>query len=140
MTDNEIIKALECCLINAECDGCPMYDGKSHLENCETRLLRLCADLSIKRRSKTMFSRQDVIINTKIKDNEELIKLMQPICDFATKHDVSFDSGFDDKGNLIATYEAEGKTSAYCKGMVLEIKQMLKDAFNCKIDVLLYAY
>ena len=87
-----------------------------------------------------MFSRQDVRINTKIKDNEELIKLMQPICDFATKHDVSFDSGFDDMGNLVATYWAEGKTSAYCKGMVLEIKQMLKDTFNCKIDVLLYAY
>ena len=87
-----------------------------------------------------MYSRQDVRINTKIKDAETLIKLMQPICDFATKHDVSFDSGYDEKGNLVATYEAEGKTSAYCKGMVLEIKQMLKDTFNCKIDVLLYAY
>ena len=87
-----------------------------------------------------MYSRQDVRINTKIKDNETLIKLMQPICDFATKHDVGFDSGYDSQGNLVATYEAEGKTSAYCKGMVAEIKQMLKDTFNCKIDVLLYAY
>jgi galactokinase len=26
------------------------------------------------------------------------------------------------------------------KGMVAEIKQMLKDIFHCKIDVLLYAY
>ena len=42
-------------------------------------------------RSEMMFSRQDVRINTKIKDKEELIKLMQPICDFATKHEVSFD-------------------------------------------------
>ena len=66
-----------------------------------------------------MYSRQDVRINTKIKDNEELIKLLKPICDFATKHDVSFNSGFDEKGNLVVTYEAEGKTSAYCKGMVL---------------------
>lgn len=87
-----------------------------------------------------MFSRQDVRINTKIKDSETLIKLMQPICDFATKHDVSFDSGFDEKGNLVVTYWAEGRTSAYCKGLVLEIKQMLKDTFKCKIDVILYAY
>ena len=87
-----------------------------------------------------MFSRQDVRINTKIKDNEELIKLIQPICDFATKHDVSFDLGFDDKDNLVAIYRAEGKTSAYCKGMILEIKQMLKDTFHCKIDVLFYVY
>ena len=87
-----------------------------------------------------MYSRQDVRINTKITDNEKIINLAQPICDFATKHDVSFNIGYDDKGFLVATYEAEGKTSAYCKGMVAEIKQMLKDTFNCKIDVILYAY
>ena len=87
-----------------------------------------------------MYSRQEVMIHTKNKNEKELIKLLQPICDFATKHDIIFNSGFDESGNLVAIYETEGRTSAYCKGMVSEIKQMLKDAFNCKIEVLFYAY
>ena len=87
-----------------------------------------------------MYSRQDVRINTKITDEETLVKMVQPIIDFANKHDVAFNLGYGSGNGLVATYQAEGKTSAYCKGMVAEIKQMLKDTFNCKIDVLLYAY
>ena len=87
-----------------------------------------------------VFARQDVRINTKIKDENELVRLIEPICAFATKHDVAFNSGFNADNELVITYEAEGLTSAYCKGMVLEIKQMIKDAFKCKIDVMLYAY
>ena len=87
-----------------------------------------------------MYSRQDVKINTKITNEDVIKKLAQPICDFANKHDVVFNLGYGNDGTLMATYEAEGKTSAYCKGMVAEIKQMLKDAFNCKIEVLFYAY
>lgn len=86
------------------------------------------------------YSRQDVRINTKITDEETIVKMTQPILDFANKHDIAFNLGYGNDNGLVATYQAEGKTSAYCKGMVAEIKQMLKDAFNCKIDVLLYAY
>ena len=86
------------------------------------------------------YSRQDVRINTKITDEEALVKMAQPIIDFANKHDIFFNLGWDNNNGLVATYEAEGKTSAYCKGMVAEIKQMLKDAFHCKIDVTFYAY
>ena len=86
------------------------------------------------------YSRQDVRIHTKVKDEETLIKMAQPIIDFGNKHGIFFDLGWDDNNNLVATYEAEGITSAYCKGMVAEIKQMLKDTFNCKIEVLFYAY
>lgn len=86
------------------------------------------------------YSRQDVRINTKITDEETLVKMVQPIIDFADKHDVHFNLGLDSNDCLVATYEANGKTSAYCKGVVSEIKQMLKDIFHCKIDVLLYAY
>lgn len=86
------------------------------------------------------YSRQDVRINTKITDEETIVKMAQPILDFANKHDVAFNLGYGNDNGLVATYQADGKTSAYCKGMVAEIKQMLKDAFNCKIDVLLYAY
>ena len=86
------------------------------------------------------YSRQDVRINTKITDEETIAKMAKPIVDFADKHGVYFNLGYGNDGSLVATYQAEGKTSAYCKGMVAEIKQMLKDAFHCKIDVMFYAY
>ena len=87
-----------------------------------------------------MYSRQDVRIKTKITNEDTVRTLVQPICDFAGKHSVVFSIGYGKDNGLIASYEAEGKTSAYCKAMVAEIKQMLKDAFNCKIEVLFYAY
>ena len=86
------------------------------------------------------YSRQDVRINTKITDEETIVKMAQPILDFANKHNVAFNLGYGNDNGLVATYQAEGKTSAYCKGMVAEIKQMLKDIFHCKVDVLFYAY
>lgn len=86
------------------------------------------------------YSRQDVRIHTKITDETTLTKMTQPIIDFADKHGVYFDLGWDSNNCLVAMYQAEGKTSAYCKGMVAEIKQMLKDTFHCKIDVMFYAY
>lgn len=87
-----------------------------------------------------MYSRQDVKINTKITNEEMLAKMVQPIVDFTNKHDIYFELGFDSSNCVVATYGVEGRTSAYCKGMVAEIKQMLKDTFRCKIDVLLYVY
>lgn len=86
------------------------------------------------------YSRQDVRIHTKITDEATLAKMGQPIIDFADKHGVYFNLGRDDNNCLVAVYEAEGNTSAYCKGMVAEIKQMLKDIYKCKIDVMFYAY
>lgn len=86
------------------------------------------------------YSRQDVRINTKITDGKIIVERVQPILDFVNKHDATFNLGYNDNNDLVATYQAEGKTSAYCKGMIAEIKQMLKDAFNCKIDVVFYVY
>ena len=86
------------------------------------------------------YSRQDVRIHTKITDETTITRMAQHIIDWADKHDVYFNLGWDNSNCLVATYEAEGYTSAYCKGMVAEIKQMLKDTFRCKIDVMFYAY
>lgn len=86
------------------------------------------------------YSRQDVQIRTKISDEETLVKMAQPIIDFADKHGVYFELHWYHSNGISATYQAEGNTSAYCKGMVAEIKQMLKDIFKCKIDVMFYAY
>ena len=86
------------------------------------------------------YCRQDVIINTKITDEKIIVEIVQPILDFANKHDVAFNLGYNSNNGLMATYQAGGKTSAYCKGVVAEIKQMLKDIFKCKIDTTFYAY
>lgn len=87
-----------------------------------------------------MYSRQDVIIHTKITNKETIARMAKPIVDFVDKHGVYLNLRYIEDGRIVATYEAEGYTSAYCKGMVAEIKQMLKDTFHCKIDVQFYAY
>lgn len=87
-----------------------------------------------------MYCRQEVQINTKITDEEMIKTLVQPIVDFANKHEIGFTIGYKRENDLVSFYEAEGKTSAYCKGLVAEVKQMLKEVFNCKIQVLVYMY
>lgn len=86
------------------------------------------------------YSRQDIRINTKITDVKQLKTIASPVIEFANKHDIGFNMGFSTDNHLVVTSEVEGITSAYCKGMVAEVKQMLKDAFKCKLDVLFYAY
>lgn len=87
-----------------------------------------------------MFAEQRVIIKTKIKEEEKIIELFNPVISFADKYDLPFTFGWTDDNELIYRIEAEGKTSAYCKGMVAEVKQMVKEIFNCKLEVILYAY
>lgn len=47
MTDNEIIKALECCNSNdvGSCNDCPLVLNNEDLENCEKRVRRETIDL-----------------------------------------------------------------------------------------------
>lgn len=87
-----------------------------------------------------MFAEQRVIIKTKIKEEEKIIELFNPVISFTDKHDLPFTFGWTDDNELIYRIQAEGKTSAYCKGMVAEVKQMVKEIFNCKLEVILYAY
>lgn len=41
MTDNEVIKALECCLTHTKCEECPMNQKR----NCMTELMKNALDL-----------------------------------------------------------------------------------------------
>ena len=87
------------------------------------------------------WSKQVAVINYEVTDEEQIKEIVQPIVEFVDKHGIIFELRIDpNKYDLIATYEAYGKTSAYCKGMVAEIKQMLKDTFRCKPNVVYYAY
>ena len=87
-----------------------------------------------------MFAEQRVIVKTKIKEEKTIKELFKPVIDFADKNDLPFKIGWTDNNELIYDVQAEGNTSAYCKGMVAEVKQMVKEIFNCKLEVILYAY
>lgn len=85
-------------------------------------------------------ARQEVLIKTKLTNEDEIKKLAEPIIGFANKHEIYFELFKNNNGDLIAVYGTKGKTSAYCKGVMSEVKQMLKDMFNCKIQILIYMY
>lgn len=87
------------------------------------------------------FSRQILRINTKITDFEKIKAISQPVINFANKHDVYLKiSVYNEDQKLYSECAAEGRTSAYCKGMVAEVKDMIKDAFKCNVEVMFYAY
>lgn len=87
------------------------------------------------------FSRQILRINTKITDFEKIKAISQPVIDFANKHDVHLKITVNNEDQkLYSECAAEGRTSAYCKGMVAEVKDMIKAAFKCSVEVIFYAY
>ena len=64
------------------------------------------------------WSKQVTVINHKVTDEEQIKEMAQPIVEFVDKHGIIFELRIDQNSEcLIATYEAYGKTSAYCKGM-----------------------
>ena len=86
------------------------------------------------------YCKQTVKIKTKIKDRNEIKKLGNEILDFVNKHGICFDCGYNAEGEVIAVYETEGRKTAYCKVLIAEVKQLLKDTYKCKIEVILYMY
>lgn len=86
------------------------------------------------------FSRQNVLIKTDIKDENLIRDKFTEVLDFANKLDFVFNAGTNPNGELVYDVEVEGNTSAYCKGIVEEVKFLVKKAFNCKLEVLFYAY
>ena len=71
---------------------------------------------------------------------EDIVADAKILMDFANAHDISVEIGYNESGNLICTVDVEGRTSMYCRGCVAEIKNMLEEAFNCKLKTLLNAY
>ena len=87
-----------------------------------------------------MFCIEEICIKTKINNEQKLKEMAKPIVKFTEEHNAKFYMAYDKDNRLLAHYEVNGKTLAYCKGVVAEIKQMFKDIFKCKIEVLLKAY
>lgn len=84
------------------------------------------------------YCKEVLIIDNKITDYEAIKEMIEPIKTFAYQYDIVFLIYFASDGKLISTCETDGRTPAYCKGMVAEIKQMIKDTFHCKLKRLKY--
>lgn len=84
---------------------------------------------------------KSIFVITKHPDkDEDILADAKNLIDFANAHDISVELAYNGSGNLICTVDVEGKTSMYCRGCVAEIKNMLEEAFNCKLKTLLTAY
>ena len=87
------------------------------------------------------YAKKVIRINTKFKgDFGQFNEMVQPLIDYANKHEIAIRIGYNEEDDLICECVANGLTSAYCKGACSEIQEMLKQIFHCKLDVVLYAY
>ncbi len=80
-----------------------------------------------------------VRIETKFSD-EAKGKAAQTVCDWADKHEMYTNFGFSEKGDYLCEYQAKGRTTAYCRGMASEIKDLIKASFNAKVTTMFEAY
>lgn len=86
------------------------------------------------------FCRQTLHVKAKIDSQQELERLVRPVIDFANQHGIALQVGHNAEGKLISSCLVEGRTSAYCKGVVAEVRQLLQDALMCKTEVLMHAW
>ena len=86
------------------------------------------------------FAKSVFVITKHPAKEESILAVAKNLMDFANAHDISVELAYNGSGNLICTVDVEGCTSMYCRGCVAEIKNMLEEAFNCKLKTLLTAY
>ena len=71
MTDNEIIKALECCVKGLECKNCPANPHKGNYGYCTSLLLKAALDL-INRQKAEIFKEKNK--NSKLRNERNRLK------------------------------------------------------------------
>lgn len=80
-------------------------------------------------------------IDVKLKDCELVKEKVKPIDDFCDKHDIGLYAFYDKLGNyILAEIETEGLTTRYCRGCVYEVKQMFKNTFKSRIELISEIY
>ena len=94
MTDNEIIKALECCFIKIDCTDCPKNVNKPFTEDCLVSVAKQAIDL-INRQKAEIERLRDALI-----DNEYANCV-------AVKNGLIYTHTLDDYDNLIGDISAE---------------------------------
>lgn len=86
------------------------------------------------------YAMQKVYVNTKNPSEVTVNNLMKEALDFANKNNMPFRYGIVGERKVWYEVEAEGRTSAYCKGLVLELKEIVKQSFGRKLEVVAYMY
>ena len=64
MTDNEIIKAVGCCIGNTKCDECPMF----RTQNCMNKVFGYALDLINRQKAEIERLKAEIVIRDKIID------------------------------------------------------------------------
>lgn len=85
------------------------------------------------------FARSVFVITKPPTSKDDIVKRSKKIIEFADSHEMVVNIGYSGE-QLLCDAEATGLTSAYCRGCVAEVKEMLKLYFGCKIDTSLSAY
>lgn len=85
MTDEQIIKALECCFSNKSCEGCPLDTNdadSSCLRIIRNEAVHLCLRQQAEiERLQSLCASKDVIINEQEREISKLRARMQPSCE-----------------------------------------------------------
>ena len=80
-------------------------------------------------------------IHTKVKDFEEVKRMVGPIIEYANEKDIHLTIGIDDEdGGLYSECIVRGQTTRYCKALVADVKDMIRQTFHCKTEVVFHAW
>ena len=75
MTDNDIIKALECCVIDNSCSKCPHYNNGKQTRECLEMSIKFAIDLINRQKAEIEDLKADKIIaERREKDAKTLLK------------------------------------------------------------------
>lgn len=80
-----------------------------------------------------------VLIKTKF-SNEAKDRAAKDICEWADKHEMYVNLGWNEKGDYLCEYEKKGRTSAYCRGCAAELKDLIKVRFAATVKTIFEAY
>lgn len=80
-------------------------------------------------------------INTKVKDFDTIRTMVDPIIKFANEEDIDLSIGINDEdGQLYSECTVIGHSTRYCKALVADVKDMIHQAFHCKLDIIYHAW
>ena len=83
------------------------------------------------------FCKQILCINTKVTDFEEIKNMVKPVIEFANEKGISLSIGINDgDGKLYSECFVRGQFTRYCKALVADVKDMLRQTFHCKMDMI----
>ena len=79
-------------------------------------------------------------VYTKIKDSEIIAQKLEVVREYCDKRNIELMVYFDKDNDLIVEVVLDGLNTSYCKGCLMEIKEIKKKELNCKVETMLEAY